>query len=312
MSPRIVLQAVILIGALVACGIALADQWPSISSRVQRLGPTPVIAAVGLTLVATFASMMSWRALLADIGSPLPIKPSARIYLLSAIGKYLPGSVWPYMAQMEMGRRYDIPRPRSGASAILAVLIALSSGLLIAAVTTPWTSASAMRTYWPVFLAVPVLLAAVHPAVANRLVGITMRLLKRPPLDQSLSWSGLSISAAWSTLTWVAFGLQIWVLCDAIAKVDARAPIQCIGAYALAWSAGFLVVIAPAGAGIREVALTAVLSSIMPAPAALTVALISRAVTTTCDFGAAAVAMSLRSGPQPVDQATETTVSPPS
>lgn len=309
-SPKIVLQAIILIAALVACALALADQWPSISSRLHRIGPDPVVGALALAGVANISAMMSWRAILVDLGSPLPRRAAARIFFLSSIGKYLPGSVWPYMAQMEMGRKYDIPRPRSAAASILAVLVSLTIGLLIAAATIPWTSASAMRTYWPVFLAVPVLLAALHPAVIERLVGFALRVLKRPPLDQRVSWSGLAVSSAWTVLTWVAYGFQVWILCDAVAKLGPRAPIECIGAYALAWCAGFLVVIAPAGAGIREVALTASLSAIMPAPAALTVALVSRAVTTVGDFGAAAVGAFLGVGRNATRPAVEVPAQP--
>jgi hypothetical protein len=37
---------------------------------------------------------------------------TARILFLGQLGKYLPGSVWPVLAQMELGKTYRVPRHR--------------------------------------------------------------------------------------------------------------------------------------------------------------------------------------------------------
>jgi uncharacterized membrane protein YbhN (UPF0104 family) len=225
-----------------------------------------------------------------DLGDRLAVRAASRIVFLSALGKYLPGSVWPYLAQVEMSRRYRIPRSRSAAVSVMGVLIGLVTALLTAAASLPWTSPVATRRYWPVFLAVPLLLVLLHPRVANRLLGQALTLARRPPLDRDLTWKGLMVSTGWGLLVWIAFGLQVWVLGSAVAHPGARGLAISVGGYALAWSAGFLVVIAPAGAGVREAALTAALSPVMPTGAALAVALLSRAVTTAGDVGAALVA----------------------
>ncbi len=44
--------------------------------------------------------------LLNDLGSPLPPAGSLRVFFLGQLGKYVPGSVWPAVAQMELGRDY--------------------------------------------------------------------------------------------------------------------------------------------------------------------------------------------------------------
>lgn len=291
-----VVRVTLLLAALAVGGVALADRWSEVRSHLDRVGPGPVVAAFAFISVAEFAAMMSWRALLVDLGSRLPVRGAGRIVWLSGLGKYLPGSVWPYLAQVEMGRRYHVPRSRSAAVSIMAVLISLVSALVLAAATMPWTSPAATRRFWPVFLAVPVVAALLHPAVLNRVLSTALRLLRRPPLEERVSLRGIATSAGWSGLAWVVSGLQIWALSDSMASLGAADTLVCIGAYALAWSAGFLFVVAPAGAGVREAAMTAALSPIMPTSAALTVALLSRAVTTAGDVAAAAVAGLLRSG----------------
>jgi glycosyltransferase 2 family protein len=63
-----------------------------------------------------------------------------------------------------------------------------------------------------------------------------------------------------------------------------------IGGFAFAWSVGFLVVLAPAGAGVREVLLVAMLGPVLGVADATAVALMSRVLTTAGDLITAAVA----------------------
>jgi uncharacterized membrane protein YbhN (UPF0104 family) len=281
----------LLAGALGLAGLALADRWSEVSDHLSEVRPGTLAGASALVLVAVFAAMMSWRALLSDIGSRLPMAASSRIMFLSQLGKYIPGSIWPYLAQVELGREHRVPRPRSAAVSVLAVMIALISGLVVAAATMPWASPAATRRYWPVFVVVPVLAAVLHPTILNRLLRRTLLILKRPPLNDRISWRGIGTAVAWSVLAAAASGLSIWLLSTDVANVGVSAQAACVGAYALAWSAGFLFVIAPAGAGVREAAMVAALSPLMSTSAALTVALLSRLLTTGGDLLAAGVAL---------------------
>ena len=63
-----------------------------------------------------------------------------------------------------------------------------------------------------------------------------------------------------------------------------------IGAFAFAWCAGFLVVLAPAGAGVREVIMVAILGPVVGTAPATAIALVSRAVTAVADLVVAGVA----------------------
>jgi uncharacterized membrane protein YbhN (UPF0104 family) len=62
-----------------------------------------------------------------------------------------------------------------------------------------------------------------------------------------------------------------------------RVAVVCIGAFAVSWIAGFVFVLAPAGAGVREAIMVALLGTTMSPATALTVALISRFMLTLGD-----------------------------
>jgi len=64
-----------------------------------------------------------------------------------------------------------------------------------------------------------------------------------------------------------------------------------LGGTALAWSAGFLAIPLPSGAGLREVITIAILSSVMSVPSATVVALTSRVIAVVGDGAFAAVAV---------------------
>jgi uncharacterized membrane protein YbhN (UPF0104 family) len=134
--------------------------------------------------------------------------------------------------------------------------------------------------------------------VFNRAVALLLRLLRRG--DQAVRIDGRALlgSAGWALVMWLLFGLHTAVLVAALAPGDpARAVLLGTGAFALAWVVGFLVVIAPAGAGPREAALVLALAPAMASPDALLVALVSRVLMVVGDAAAAGVAALLARRP---------------
>ena len=105
--------------------------------------PFPPSARCSSLLGMQFANLRAWQVLLAGLGSPLRTTVVGRIYFIGQLGKYLPGSVWPILAQMELGAAHRVPRARSATTAVLAMMIGLLTGLITALVTLPFTAHSA-------------------------------------------------------------------------------------------------------------------------------------------------------------------------
>jgi uncharacterized membrane protein YbhN (UPF0104 family) len=238
-----------------------------------------------------------WRLLLASLGSPLPLRAAARIMLVGQIGKYLPGSVWPVLAQMELGREYRVPRSRSASASVLVMLLTLIAGLLVALVTLPF-AAGPMPYRWAL-LATPVLLVMLYPPVLNALIGWLLRLARQPPLEQPLTSAALLRAMGWSFGTWICYGLQIWILATRLGAPAGKTVLVAVGGFAFAWSVGFIVVFAPAGAGIRDVLLLVVLGSVLSTADAAAVVLVSRVLMTAGDLLSAAVAARFVRRPPP-------------
>jgi uncharacterized membrane protein YbhN (UPF0104 family) len=98
----------------------------------------------------------------------------------------------------------------------------------------------------------------------------------------------------WVVGAWATNGLMVYVLMRQLAGHPRGTLLVSVGAYALSWSVGFLAVFAPAGAGVREAVMIAVLHTASPAThTAVTVALVTRAMSVVGDAvtGAAATAL---------------------
>jgi uncharacterized membrane protein YbhN (UPF0104 family) len=286
-----VLRIAFLLAALASAGIALSNRWGEVSDAAGRLDPAAWALSIPLVFLGLLASMQSWRVVLADLGSPLPVGTAARIYFVGQLGKYVPGSVWPLVAQMEMARDAGVPRARSAVAFAVSVLIALEVAVLTGCAVLPLLpgeTAGSLR--WAVLLA-PVMLVLLLPAVLNRIVRLALRVTRRDPMETELTLWGALRAACWVLLAWTSFGAQVWVVARSLGAADpGRALLLSVGGFALAWAAGFVIVIAPAGAGVRDVALVAALSPVLDRGSAIVAALVSRLLLTTGDVVTAGIA----------------------
>ncbi len=272
-------------------GYAVADQWSQVRSGFADFGVGATAASFALVLLSLLATMQVWRSLLSAAGSRVPVAAAARIFFVGQIGKYLPGAVWPVLAQMELGQAQRVPRHRSATVAVITMLVSLAAGLLTAAVATvAGLTGSATGGYGWAFLAVPVLLVGLHPRVLNPVIDRLLRLARRPAQEVPLTLRAIVAATLWAVLYWLLSGTALWLLATRLGASDGRAFLLATGGFAFAWCAGFLVILAPAGAGVREVVLVASLSPVLSFGKATAVALASRLLTTVGDLLCAGLA----------------------
>jgi uncharacterized membrane protein YbhN (UPF0104 family) len=289
-NRRKIIRAAFLVVALGFGVWAVAGQWTVVSDGFERLSWPVLAGSLVAVLAALAAGMLMWRALLADLGSPLAAADGAKIFFIGQLGKYIPGSVWPMLAQMEMGRDHGIPRSRSAAAFLLTYPIYLASGLLVAAVTLPAFAGDEISRYAWLLLLIPLLAVGLHPKTVNGVVGFGLRRLRRPPLERPLTRRGVLASAGWALAGWAAYGVHLALIVHGLGATGAGAVILSFGAFALAWCLGFLVVIAPAGAGVREVAMVAALAPVLDRGSAIAAALCSRLIVSVGDLVCAGLA----------------------
>jgi uncharacterized membrane protein YbhN (UPF0104 family) len=283
---------------LVCCGYSLAAEWPGVRAALGRTHWYSAAGSVAAAMAAAGAMMLAWRALLADLGSPLPVATTARITFIGQLGKYVPGAIWSFAAHVELGHDHDVPRRRGAASVVTALAVTTAVGLAIAAVGMPLASAAAAHRYLWALAALPVILVCLCPPVLGWLTNRALGVIRLQRLERRPTWRGLAVAAGWTVLGWLLLGVQAWLLLDGMTGRGADVLLLAVGGYALACSVALMLVVFPNGIGPREVILIAALAPVLDRPAALALALLARVGTTVSDlaWGGIALAIGRRAG----------------
>jgi glycosyltransferase 2 family protein len=262
---------------LTVIAVVLAGQWQAARPLLGRLSAPSVLAAMAAVLAGIWATFLSWRAALTDLGPRLHLPGGMRVFFLGQLGKYLPGSIWPAVTQMRLGRDYQVPQRASGAAVVVFMLMVVGTGLLVGLPVIPLLGPGAADEYHWLVLVLPLAILVAAPPVLNRLIALALRAARRPPLPAPLSFGGILLVAGWSIAAWVLYGVQVFVLARQLgADGGWLLLLQCTGAFAVAFASGPLLLVVPAGAGVREAALLLLLGPTITAPRAAVVAVVSR------------------------------------
>ena len=261
---------------------AVAGRWSDVSATIAEVGWARVALATGLAMIALGFNTLSWRAVMTSVGLTAPLSDAAGVFLVSQAGKYVPGAIWPVVAQAEFARAHGVSRARATVGSLVAMAVGVVMAAVVGAVGLAIFSPGSIRTYWWALALAAALGVLLVPHVLTPLLSVALRVLKRQTEPPRIDGRALAASAAWSALNWIALGAQAWVLLRVLGGADATFGIA-TGAFALAWLVGFVAVFAPAGVGARDVALVVLLGTVVTEPQAIGLALLSRFAMTLAD-----------------------------
>jgi glycosyltransferase 2 family protein len=273
-----------------AAGFAIYRQRHSFVDALDKIGAGAMIGSFAAATVGVGLVFFMWREVLTGLNVDMPWRIGARAFFTSQLGKYLPGSVWPVLVQMEAGKARGASRRTMLAANLIMIVISCAVGLIIAAALLPISDTHALSHYWWLLLALPFLIALLHPRALPMVLDRVFALLHRPPLDERLPVRNTVRAAGWSAGSFILQGLHIAIMALTLGGGGFSTVLLCIGGMSLAVCAGVLFVPAPAGAGVRDVILTLVLRSTLSGGQALAVVVASRALLIIVDLVLAAVA----------------------
>ncbi|MER7442014.1 lysylphosphatidylglycerol synthase transmembrane domain-containing protein [Micromonospora avicenniae] len=298
-------RVVVIVAIAVGMAWSVISQWPQVRETWLGLAWPSVVLAVLAVLGGMFANSMAWRAAAQDLEHRVSVPAALRILMVGQLGKYIPGSVWAYVLQMELGRRAGLPRARAFLATLVAlglgVVAALGVGLLSLPSLLDATADSGAEYAEPVRVALyivavlfPIALVCAIPAVLTRLIQIVLKLLRRPPLQHKLTLPGVLRVVGWSALGYALFGVHLWLLANAQAAPGVGGLLRSIGSFAIAMTVGMFAFLSPSGLGVREAVLVATMAPFLAGAggigAATGIALASRLIFTVADLLAAGIA----------------------
>lgn len=279
------------------------QQWTGLPTNISVLG----IVLAGLSLVAgNFILGFAWCQILSDLSNiRLPQRWLMRVFLASNLGRYMPGKVaLPAIRLGALGELGMAPAVVGTSIGLELVSWACTCGVVAFGLLS-WAAPQGLAatvgaeiqlpSWMPpalllMFLATVGLLLRVDqdrlPQRLRKLLGLTE---SGPLLKPRVLVLHLAYWASW----WLHGVLLLRGLGD---NIYAVAP-----AFVLAPVIGFLALIAPAGAGVREALVIALATPVIGLSHAVAVSLLSRTLSLAADVGAwlLAVGMTLVSGKSP-------------
>ena len=257
-GPRAAVFGPAFVGVAIAvvCGwfvvSRVLSQWDEVRDEVADASVGWLVLAVVLALAGMTWIAACWRRAIALLGHRTGRRLTLAWYFSGEIGKYVPGGVWPVLGRGELARRGGVPRARAYPSVGLSLVALYLAALSVASVLVPLDLAEQSES--PAALALlallPLGLAALHPAVLTRVRDRVARLAGRGADIEIPPWR--------HTVNLVAAYVPAWLFICAATWCVARAlvpdpPVVRIGiATTLSWTAGFVALPVPAGAGVRE------------------------------------------------------------
>ncbi len=288
-----VLQLAII--AAVTWGVyrALAPELARLSwAELLRFQPAfgPLVLSTLVLVSVYLAHAFLWRLIMVDLGIARPTaRDTIRVYFLASFGRYIPGKFWQLAGLAVLAARTGISPAGAAAAAVLGQFAFLTTGLLFLAAMLPRWAEGAVAFAGAAALATVAATAWVMLATSwgRRPQAWLIKRAPaslRPRLNSAFHLASCirpGTAVCWAAaygLTWLALGVAFSVFVAAFVPAAAVAPRQLAGTLAASYLWGYLMVVAPAGIGVREVAMGGLLARIpgFPIGAAVVVAIASR------------------------------------
>lgn len=250
--PLTLVRVVAGVAGLLVVGWAVGVTAVELGQRSRPSLPL-LAAAVVITGVGTLCGGLGWAGLFRRRGK----LSLTRGYVASQLAKYLPGGIWQPAGQLAMARTAGVPT----AEASTALLVFYAACVVVASAGGP-VLAIGLDALHPLLrlgaALLPLSVLALHPAVLVRLLRLLPWNRRRADLllpGVARLWRVMAGHLGYLLAHGAALAMVLtWLGVDHVGVVV-------VAAFAVSWAAGFLAVPAPAGAGVREVVLVALLAS---------------------------------------------------
>jgi hypothetical protein len=253
---------VLLLAVIVGAGYYLVTRWDEVWATLSAVPWYSAVLSLVAVVLGILAGTAAWQQVVDDLGKPIGRIRGSQIYLVSQLGKYVPGAVWAYVLQMELGKKAGLSRARMFVGSLVQVGVAVVASLLVGLLALPTMLTDAPVALW-LYVLLPFGLVALHPRVMTWGVNLVLRVLRRPPLEHPLRWSTILKTVAFTMLGYTLFGTHLWLLATADGVLRADVLLLCIGAIAIGLTAGMFVFILPSGAGVRDVLVAVALAPVV-------------------------------------------------
>ncbi len=263
-------------------------QWHSITSISWNLNPGNLALFIIFLLPIYAIDALSWHLITRALGARIDYLSNFKLWTFSNAGRFLPGSIWQYAGRVYLAHQKGMSKPKATTAVVLEALFVLLLGsVIILATLTFWQlpiSIIQNRRMFTLITAVGATLLLLlvillsNKLIAGYLIGLVKKLTKKDGAieETKIPISQLPLIAGSFFLQFLFGGLVLFFLSRSVVDLSSSLIPVFIGIYAASWLLGYITLVAPSGLGVQEVTLATLLSSYMPFPVAVVIAILLR------------------------------------
>jgi len=287
---KVVKQIILVFTVLVSIAFiaySLISNWNALSTQHWEVDFRYILLAIFLYPVGMLPTVAAWHKLVQAFGIRESFRTDLRIYSLSSLPRHIPGFVWFITSRSLLYQELGISTAITIAATIAETGLLALTGFIIA-ISSLVFGLDALSGFPPIRIISPlavfflILLVDSIPKLNKLLYTFLSRrnIEKIPQLNQK----DLVQSLVWMFVAWCGGGLLLFILSWAIVPVSWSLLPLLIGMWGIAGAVSLSIGIGIQGWGIREVTLSALLSTIFPPLVAIALAIAFRIALTLGEF----------------------------
>jgi len=259
-------------GLILGLGLFIKQLLESVI-KFTNSGPHPVnlyfiVLAIIMMVVIYMVQVRLWMSAMKSIGCVITLRNAIKGYWITFLPRYIPGGIWGYLGRNDwLYRELNIASAFSNSGSLIEILMVVTGALFVLIVTT-WKSINLPLGL--LFGLSSIFLIGYILSKAARLVKKTdhkylLKFLNLPGV--TINFRHYLIGNIYSVINWIFYGCSIYFLLLGFSIENSHSMIYSIGllsqVFTISWLIGFFIIVIPGGLGIRELVLTALLTSIV-------------------------------------------------
>ncbi len=203
-----------------------------------------------------------WKTILYQFKEKISLIDSMRIIGISMFGKYIPGKVWFTVGRIMLAERVGVSKKHSFFAVILETYFFILTGMVFFFILITQVSVNETLKLWSfifMFLIIPFII----PFVFTKILNFVLKKMKKTTIDITLKFSFIIKIFILYIFIWLIQGFEFLLLIKSFYILPIN-NIALISIYPAAWSIGFLMLVMPAGLGIRDSFITIALLQLFP------------------------------------------------
>ena len=243
--------------------------------NLGALGAAGGLYAVYLPLVAG-----AWGLILQELGATIPFREHLRIYCLTLVAGRIPGAPWHIAGRAVLYKAHGVGMAITGTAVALEMILVVVSGTITGLLIWPkLPQDTQMQLYW--LAPVPVVcLALMHPA----LIRIVVDRFAHPEVPILVRYDRLLLLLLVYIVLWMMGGCVLYAVIVALYPLSLSELPWVIGAWSISGVAATIAFISPSSFGIKEIALSLLLTLFVPAGLVVIIAILVRLLLTGIEY----------------------------